>query len=64
MAEAEGFRAMNDDDKGPPHELRPLLMEAVKALDSGVAIEPSSYFHEELKRLLETPAPTSSEQHK
>jgi hypothetical protein len=50
---------MITDTQGPPHELRPLLVEAVKALDSGVAIEPTSYFHEELKRLLEAPSPTS-----
>lgn len=40
------------DPNGPPHELRPLLENAVKALDMGVAISPGSYVHDELKLLL------------
>lgn len=40
------------DPNGPPRELLPLLREAVKALDAGVPIQPTSFVHEELTRLL------------
>jgi hypothetical protein len=41
-------------------ELRPMLVEALRALDIGVAIEPKSFVHEELRRLLADDAPKHS----
>lgn len=38
--------------------LKSILIEARKALDSGVAIAPGSYFHEELKRFVDVEPPT------
>jgi hypothetical protein len=50
------------DPNGPPHELRPLLENALKALGADVPISPGSYFHDELKRLLtESAAPNDPE---
>lgn len=44
----------------PPHELRPLLDNALRALEMGVAIQPSSYVHEELKKILGSPSTSIS----
>jgi len=48
------------DPNGPPHELRPLLENALKALDADVPISPGSYVHDELKRLLSNETPQKS----